>query len=107
MEIDSNENPVFIPISCPLHTLQPDEEQFSLECYVAILYGDATSELAIVNASRKYLFVNKANSITSVLPTFDALALHSIVVRAIYQAGYIGGQTDSIITDIPFPDDWS
>lgn len=70
---------------------------------MVILYSAAALKFETVNALLKYLFEIKAKPLTSLPPTSYAPALQTF--RALYQAGHIRGQVDSIITHIPSPDD--
>lgn len=74
-----------------------------LERFVVLLY-DRTSEESEVDVAKKQLFCTKNRSIDAIPPTSAALLQHT--KRAIYQGGYIWGQADNQIPELPSPKNW-
>lgn len=78
-------------------------DQFDqIERFTILLY-QRTSELTSVNDLRKQLF-SQLRNIENVPPSKNALEQH--VKRAVYQAGFIWGQTLTANPTVPSPEDW-
>lgn len=97
--------PALTPILKVLKT--PDditEESLAvLERFVVLLYN-RTSSLTKVNEVRQELFSKKSRSLDSIPPTRAALEQH--IRRAVYQGGYVWGQTLLRQPVLPSPSDW-
>lgn len=93
----------FQQISTCLQQEAIGEIQPVLERYVVILF-DRTCELESVDKARKLLFTQKGRQIDHIPPTSAALLQHS--KRAVFQAGYIWGQSLIPEQEIPPPSDW-
>ena len=79
------------------------DDMDQIERYVVLLY-QRTSALSHVNEARKHPFAFQNCKIENVPPTLHALEQH--VKRAVYQAGYIWGQSLVAEPQLPSPDVW-
>ena len=75
----------------------------AIERFVVIMY-DCTSAIQNVNDARQKLFAQQGRLLENIPPTSAALRQH--LLRAVFQAGYVWGQ--SLVKDpvIPSPDAW-
>lgn len=74
-----------------------------IERFVVLLY-DRTSSLRKVNEVRQELFSRKARSLENIPPTKASLAQH--IKRAVFQGGYVWGQTLLKQPTLPSPSRW-
>ena len=74
-----------------------------LERFVVLLY-DRTSSLVKVNEVRQELFSKRSRNLDSIPPTRASLEQH--VKRAVFQGGYVWGQTLLRQPVFPSPSDW-
>ena len=81
----------------------PDECMAVLERFVVLLYN-RTSSLTNVNEVRQELFSKKSRSLDSIPPSRASLEQH--VKRAVFQGGYVWGQTLLPQPVLPSPSDW-
>ena len=74
-----------------------------LERFVVLLY-DHTSSLVKVDEVRQELFSKQSRNLDSIPPTRASLEQH--VKRAVFQGGYVWGQTLLHQPVLPSPSDW-
>ena len=100
---------VFPELTPVLQTLQSSPEFITdgsmsvVERFVVLLY-DRTSNLMKVNDARQELFSKKSRQLDGIPPTRAALEQH--VRRAVFQGGYVWGQTLHPKQVLPSPSEW-
>ena len=79
------------------------DDMDEIERFFVVLYK-RTSPLKKVNEARKQLFAHGNWKVENIPPTKEAL--HQHVKSAVFQAGYIWGQSQIANPEIPSPSDW-
>lgn len=80
-----------------------DDSMDVIERFVVLLY-DRTSSLTKVNEARQELFSKKSRNLDNIPPTRAALVQHT--KRAVFQGGYVWGQTLLKQAVLPSPSDY-
>ena len=94
--------PVFASLARAPSQVTPEDMEH-IERYTEILY-QRTSPLSHINEARKQMFAAGNRRIENIPPTQEALKQH--VKRAVYQAGYIWGQSLIGVPEMPSPSSW-
>ena len=80
-----------------------EEMIVNIERFVVLLYS-RSSDSNRVNEARRELFVRGTRSLENIPPTHTALIQH--IKRAVYQAGYVWGQSLLTQQELPSPGNW-